>query len=93
MAAASEAAQRAMEDKMGTTAYRNEFIESFVEQGHAQGIVRAKRDDILKVMQLRGIGLSDARYLEVETCLDVEQLQVWFDRAATATTANDIFRD
>lgn len=37
LAAASEAAQHAMEAKMAGTAYRNEFIESFYEAGQADG--------------------------------------------------------
>jgi hypothetical protein len=37
LAAASEAAQHAMEAKMAGTAYRNEFIESFYEAGQAEG--------------------------------------------------------
>jgi hypothetical protein len=42
LAAASEAARNALEEKMATIAYRNDFIESFYERGQVEGRVEGR---------------------------------------------------
>lgn len=88
LAAASEAARRAMEAKMATVAYRNEFIESFVDQGVARGLA----DAILEVLRVRGIEVTVPDIERVSACSDLEQLHAWHRAAVTASTADEVFR-
>jgi hypothetical protein len=62
LAVASEAARHAMEAKMATPAYRNEFIESFVAQGKAEGIAEGKAEGIAEG-KAEGIAEGEAKAL------------------------------
>ena len=86
--------------------YRNEFVESFYEngmavgmaEGHASGwtegmaVGRAEAfgDALLKLLKARGIEVG-ARRGEVDGSTDVVQLQEWFTRALTARNVDEVF--
>lgn len=89
LAVASDAARHALEAMMTTFSYKSDFIEGFVEEGIAKG----KAEGLLKVLGSRGIRLTGKQSDLVQTCHDLEQLDLWFDRALTANTAKDVFRD
>jgi hypothetical protein len=78
-----------LEAMMRTTPYRSEFVESYVEQGKAQ----AKAEDVIKILDARGIELAGEQRDQVTSCTDLDQLDRWFDRALAATTAADVFKD
>jgi hypothetical protein len=96
---ASAAARKRMEQKMSTT-FKSEFIDSWkqagLEEGRAQGIhqgeAQAKAQDILKVLNSRGLKPTDKQREQVTTSTDLAQLDLWFDRALTATSADEVFR-
>jgi hypothetical protein len=103
LAVASEAARRAMEAKMATPGYRNDFIESFKAEGRAEGKAEGRAEGraegsaealvsvIMKTLAARGIRLDEQRTEQVESCSDLNQLNTWFEAALTAKTADDIF--
>jgi hypothetical protein len=80
------------------------FIESFkkegLEEGRKEGLAEGKAEDVLKLIDARGIKVTEEERGQVTasaglTNLDngLTNLDKWFDRALTAMTAEDIFRD
>jgi hypothetical protein len=98
---ASEAARRLLEDLMSMTEWKSDFIENFVEQGLEQGReqgleqghVQTKREDLLKVLDLRDLRPSKEQRARVDLSTDLAQLSLWFERSLTAATAAEVFTD
>jgi flagellar biosynthesis/type III secretory pathway protein FliH len=105
MKRASDAARQTLEAMMSTTEWKDDFIESYVqigleqgieqgiEQGLERGAANAKAQDILKVMDARGLSLTQEQRANVTATAGITQLDAWFDRALTATTAAGVFED
>jgi hypothetical protein len=95
MAVASAAARQILEDLMATTQFKSDFIDGLIEQGLEQGLTRgaaqAKAEDILKVLQARGLLTTSEQREQVTSCTDLGQLGKWFDRALTAPSTADVF--
>ena len=106
---ASDAARQILRNMMTMTEWKDDFIESYVnvglekgreeglekgrEQGLEQGLERAKAECMLKLLDSRGLDLTEAQREQVSACTDLGQLDRWFDRALTAATTADVFRD
>jgi hypothetical protein len=98
---ASEAARRLLEGLMTTMEWKSDFIESFVteglqqglQQGQEQGRVQARREDVVKVLDTRGLRPTSQQVSELAACVDLARLDVWFERSLTAATAEDVFKD
>jgi hypothetical protein len=103
--AAPAAARQILEDLMAATEWKSDFVESFVnvgiekglEQGRELGIVegtiRAKAEDILKILDARHLKPNNDQRRQVNAATDLAQLDLWFDRALTAATAAEVFAD
>jgi hypothetical protein len=78
---------------MTTMEWKSEFVESFIEQGREQGLVQAKRQDLLKILDLRGLRPTEEQRARVGSSIDLAQLDRWFERSLTATTAAEVFTD
>ena len=89
---ASDAARRRLETMMTTMEWKSDFIEAFVQEGLHKGAVKAKSEDILKVIDARPINLTAEQREQVSSCTDIAQLDEWFDSALVAETAADIFK-
>ena len=97
---ASDAARRRLETMMTTMEWKSDFIEGFVQeglqkgmqQGMQQGEVKAKSEDVLKIIDSRAIKVTAEQREQVTSCTDIAQLDQWFDGALTAETAADIFK-
>jgi hypothetical protein len=85
---ASDAARMELEAMMRTTPYRSEFFDAAIEQGKAEG----KAEDVIKVLNARGITITGDQREQVASCTDLGQLDLWFDRALSAATAADVFK-
>jgi hypothetical protein len=94
---ASHAARRHLEELMKTTEYQNDFIESYVkvgvEQGIEQGAVADAAEKVLRLLDGRDLQPTDAQRAQVAASTDLSQLNLWFDRAITAGTTADVFKD
>jgi hypothetical protein len=89
---------------MGIT-YKSKFVDGWYQQGRAagqaegraqgiaQGEVTTKAVDILRILQSRGLRPTPAQRELIESCEDLGQLDTWFDRALTVTTAAAVFED
>ncbi|MGC0376138.1 hypothetical protein [Streptomyces sp. SAI-229] len=78
------------------------FYKSFISEeirdegraeGRAQGAVRRAAEDVLDILEVRGIDIPDAVRERVTDCDDLEILRQWHRRAVTAPTAAEIFED
>lgn len=95
---ASDAARQTMEALMTTEEWTTHpFIEGFKQEGRQEGRqegeAKAKAEDILKIIDARGIEISREQRSRVTASAGIATLDEWFDRALTATTARDIFGD
>lgn len=106
---ASDAARQKLEAIMRTTPYSTDFwdraeaegmekgiekgIERGIERGIEEGAMRTERQHIAKVLDSRGIQLSDEHRDLLGSCTDLGQLQTWFSRALTASSAAEVFGD
>jgi hypothetical protein len=100
---ASDAARRRLETMMTTMEWKSDFIEGFVQeglqkgmrqglrQGLQQGEVKARSEDVLKIIDSRAIKVTAEQREQVTSSIDIAQLDEWFDSALTAETAADIF--
>ena len=85
---------------MGIT-YKSKFVDGWYQQGRAAGEAdgiaqgEAKRGaaDILRLLKSRGFSPTRAQRELIESCDDLGQLDIWFDRALTATTLAMVFED
>ncbi|MGV9839815.1 hypothetical protein ACWDUL_37240 [Nocardia niigatensis] len=99
MAVLPRAARHFLESLMtaGTYEYKSEFARRYFSQGEAEGEVKGEAKGeakaLLAVLRSRGIAVDESTVARVGACTDIEQLDVWLDRAATACFANEVFGD
>jgi hypothetical protein len=62
------------------------------EQGRAEGETRGEATALLAVLTAREVDVSDAAREEITSCTDTGQLATWIQRAATATSIDDVLR-
>lgn len=58
----------------------------------AKGRAKGKAEDILVALETRGIPIDDPTRRQIITCTDLSQLDTWFRRSITATSASELFR-
>jgi hypothetical protein len=63
------------------------------EEKYLEGKTEGKAEDILRVLKVRGLAVSDDIRERVTTCTDLDTLTAWFDRSLTAATAEDVFQE
>jgi hypothetical protein len=63
------------------------------KEGLEKGLEKARAQDILRLLEKRGIPTTDAERTRIADCPDLDTLDRWFDRAITATHAEDLFTD
>ena len=78
---------------MSTAEYEKTFIERIHDQGIAEGEARGKAEAVLKLLNARGLAPTDEQRRQVTSSTDPVQLDLWFDRAITASTAAEVFAD
>lgn len=59
-------------------------------KGRAEGKIEERRTLLLKLLQSRGIGLTEDQRTQIGTCNDAARLEQWFDQALTATNAEEM---
>lgn len=60
-------------------------------EGEAVGEIKGEVRAILAVLKARNVEVPDFLRKRISTCTDLDQLEVWIDRAATATTIDELF--
>ena len=90
---ASDAARQVLEAMMTTSEYEKTFIERIHDQGIAEGKAEGKAEAVLRLLRARGLAPSQEQRQRVTSSTDPAQLDLWFDRAVTASTAAEVFED
>ncbi len=84
---------------MSTHAYRSEYAQTFFDQGEAAGAAageaageaRGRSRAVLAVLDARGIAVPDEARARISACRDLDQLDSWVRRAATADSVDELF--
>ncbi|ANH91619.1 hypothetical protein A8713_10895 [Streptomyces sp. SAT1] len=71
--------------------WRHPLAEQVREEGREQGRLQARREMTLRIMEWRGIPVTDAIRERVSTCTDLDQLEAWAQRAVRAADAEELF--
>jgi hypothetical protein len=88
------AARDYLEAHMATTTghrYHSDFARRYFDQGEAKGEAKGEARAVLAFLDARGIEVPDELRERIVGCTDLEQLDTWVRRAATASTAQDLF--
>jgi hypothetical protein len=83
---------------MASPQFRSTFVDGLLQQGEEKGLekgreegaVTSKIEDLIKVIQARGLELTKAQLELVTSCADLSQLATWFDQALDAKTSDEI---
>jgi hypothetical protein len=71
--------------------WRHPLAEQVREEGREQGLIQRSVEMILHILEWRGIPVPYAVRERVEACTDLDQLEVWAQRAVHATDAGELF--
>ncbi|MFJ3600357.1 hypothetical protein ACIPRU_28175 [Streptomyces sp. NPDC090126] len=81
----------------GLSHFRGFVAESFRDEGRTEGRVEGRvegrAEDILRILEVRGVAVPDEARERISSCTDLAVLDVWFERAVTAQTADAVFGD
>jgi hypothetical protein len=101
------AARAHLEDLMttGTYEYKSDFARRYYHQGQTEGLTEGRAEGLtegraegevralLAILNARGIPVPDDTRIRITGCTDLDQLETWIRRAATATTIQSLFVD
>ncbi|CAM3971500.1 hypothetical protein NONI108955_02180 [Nocardia ninae] len=71
--------------------YQNELIRTYYFEGKTEGNVEGEAKALLRVLRKRGFHISDTLAARVAGHTDIEQLDVWLDRAVDAASLDEVF--
>ncbi|MEU4351443.1 hypothetical protein [Streptomyces sp. NPDC023838] len=69
--------------------FKSPISEEIRDEGRAEG----RAEDILRLLDRRGVEVSDEARERISACDDLDALSLWFDRAITATAIEEVFAD
>jgi hypothetical protein len=70
---------------------RTEGMAQGMAQSMAQGMAKGEAQMLLRIMAARGPDMPELIRARVAECAETDRLEAWADRAATATSLDDIF--
>lgn len=73
--------------------YKSYLVEEIREEARAEARAEGRAEDVLLVLEQRGLDISDAVRSRVTECGDPEVLRSWLARAVTVPKAEEIFED
>ncbi|WP_406440199.1 hypothetical protein OHB00_33020 [Streptomyces sp. NBC_00631] len=71
--------------------WRHPLAEQVREEGREEGRVQERAEMVLRVLEWRGIAVSDPVRERVGACTDLDQLETWAQRAVHVTDAAELF--
>lgn len=77
--------------KMDTSFYQSPFSQDLRDEGRVEGRAEGRAEGLFHVLDARGIFLTEQQREHVAACTDIDQIREWTVRAATATTAAEVF--
>jgi hypothetical protein len=81
-----------LEEFMTTTPFRyqSDFARRYFGQGEAKGKAEGKASALLAILDARDIPVPDDVRADITACTDLDQLDAWIRRAATAEKVEDV---
>ncbi|MEO3793997.1 hypothetical protein ABGB14_27610 [Nonomuraea sp. B10E15] len=73
---------------MATDNPRSAVVRAWLAEGKAEGEANA----VLLILEARGISLPDEARARILACTDLHTLESWVRKAATAKSADELFR-
>lgn len=73
--------------------WRHPLAEQVRAEGREQGRIEDRREMILRILEWRELPVPDDVRERVEACTDLDQLEVWAQRAVHATDAGELFTE
>ncbi|MFC8565571.1 hypothetical protein ACFUIW_07370 [Streptomyces sp. NPDC057245] len=70
---------------------RGTVFEEAYYDGEAKGKAAGKAEGVLRVLEGRGLAVSDDARARVSDCTDLDRLDDWLDRAGTVERAEELF--
>jgi hypothetical protein len=70
--------------------YQSDFAKRYIAQGRAEGRAEGEARALLAVLKARGIEVPDPIRERILACADLEVLDGWLARAATAPSASEV---
>ncbi len=106
VSAFSEAARRALETFMrsGGYEYQSELVRRLVAQGLEKGLAKGEKRGLqqghlegelralLKVLEARGLTVSEAARRRLLACTELEQIELWLSHAVTVRSVPELFK-
>ena len=95
MEALSKAARKAFEMLPQGYQWQSEVARTAEAKGEAKGSKKAKgkAEDVLDILEARGLAVSDAHKTRVLSCSDLDLLRHWLRRAVTVRSTDELFAD
>lgn len=73
--------------------YKSYISEELRDEGREEGRAQRGAEDVLLVLEQRGLDVPDPVRLRITECADPETLRHWLARAVTAPSAEAVFED
>lgn len=77
----------------GNYEFQSDFAKKHRAAGRAEGKVAGRAEDVLTVLDARGITVSAEQKTRVVDCTDAATLDRWIRKAVTVATAEELFTD
>jgi hypothetical protein len=86
------AARRRLEEMMRSGyEFKSDFARTYVAKGELKGEIKAKANDVLAVLDARGLEIPADVRERVLACTDLAELDRWIRRAAVVSEARQLF--
>ncbi|MFJ7771840.1 hypothetical protein ACIQ1J_26430 [Streptomyces sp. NPDC097107] len=72
--------------------FQSQTAQSLRAEGRAEGCAEGRAEDILLLLDGRGIEVSEEERARIVGCADLDTLGVWFTRAITAVSTAEVLR-
>ncbi|REG15340.1 hypothetical protein ATI61_12616 [Archangium gephyra] len=69
------------------------LIERGIRRGLAQGRAEGRAEDVLRILDARGLHVTDEARQRILSCTDISTLDRWFNRALKASTLANVLGD
>lgn len=95
MASIGEAVAKELEAMVATGKYelQSEFAKKYFAQGEAEGEAKGRAAMLLRVLDRRGLAVSNEQRALIEACQDAARIERWLDRALEATSTDEVLSD
>lgn len=81
--------QRLLEEAMAAST--TPIYTPWSKKAYAEGEADGERDAVLLILKARALAITDEQRRRIQSCTDLSQLKSWVERAATASTTDELF--